>query len=196
MNTRETLEAALAKARTDRDQASAERAKAGTDWRKQDDPTVTYDKVRANWTQADSAWNKANAEVGKLTAALADYMRAEEHARNRATLEAAVARTRAERERADAALAAAARARAERDKVAAVTAARAERRAGNNDRRKPASDRRKRNDDRRNQGSQPGNTSTAINEWTEAVNSYNKADAEWNKAVMALVEFNRASGKR
>ena len=42
MNAREKIEAALAKARADREKASEDRAKAGANWRKQDDASATY----------------------------------------------------------------------------------------------------------------------------------------------------------
>ena len=191
MNTRENIEAALAQARADCERASAERAKAGTDWRKQNDPTVTYDKVRSNWGQADAAWNKANAEVTKLATALAELDHVEGAARKRAALEAAVARARVDREKADAALAAVAKARAEREKIKAAAVARAERRGSENDRRKPGHDRRKSAADRRNTASGAGRADSATREWTDAVNSYNKADADWNKARAALADFIR-----
>lgn len=54
MNAREKIEAALAKARANREKASEDRAKAGANWRKQDDASATYDEVRSNWTRADA----------------------------------------------------------------------------------------------------------------------------------------------
>jgi len=196
MNAREKLEAALAQARADRDQASAERAKAGVDWRKDADASVTYEKVRSNWTLADAAWNKANAVVEKLGADLADLERAEEGARKRATLEAAVAKARTERDKADAVFAAVVRARAEREKNAAAAPARVERRSGDADRRKPDSDRRKFKGNRRHAESKSSGPDTPVNEWAEAVNNFNKADAEWNRARAALAELNHPASKR
>jgi hypothetical protein len=196
MTAREKLEAALAQARADRDRASAERAKAGVDWRKHADASVTYDKVRSNWTQADAEWNKANAIVEKLSAELAAVERVEEKTRKRAELEAAVAKARAERDKADAAFAAVVRQRAERDKNAAAAPARVERRGGDADRRKPNADRRKFRGNRRNAQAAPAGPATPANEWADAVNTFNKADAEWNRARAALAELNRTDSKR
>ncbi len=195
MNTREQYEAALAQARIERDRASAERTKAGIGWRTHADASVTYDKVRANWTKADAEWDKANAVVQKIRAILADLKRAEERALTRATLEAAVATARTERDKADAAFAAVVKARAEQEKNAAAAAARAERRASDAARRKPNADRRKVKGDRRNAAPRPGALDTAAIEWTQAVNNYNKADAEWNRASAALAELNRIDSK-
>src|SRR4051812_34724002 len=106
MRTREEIEAALAQARVDREAAAADRAKAGSTWRKQDDADLTYDKVRSSWVQADADWNEANARIEKLTADLAELDRAANLTEQRAQLEAAVAGARVERDKADAALAA------------------------------------------------------------------------------------------
>ncbi len=196
MNAREKLEAALAQARADRDQASAVRAKAGVDWRKHADASVTYEKIRSNWTEADADWNRANAVVEKLGAALADLERVEEKARKRAVLEAAVAHARAERDKADAAFAAVVRARAEREKNAAAAPARVERRGSDAERRKPGADRRKLKGNRRNAQPVPSGLDTPANEWAAAVNNFNQADAEWNRARAALAEMSHPDSKR
>lgn len=196
MGTLEQIEAALAQARADREQAAGERAKAGANWRKQDDASLTYDKVRSNWVQADAAWNHASSEIDKLTAALSDYHRTNTLARQRAALEAAVAKTRAERDKADTALAAVARARAEREKKPAVAPASVERRGTANDRRKPSSDRRQSRRERRHLEPQAVKVENTATDWHDAVSQYNKADAEWNRARATLAQFNRVNIKR
>lgn len=190
MNAREKIEAALAKARADREKASEDRARAGANWRKQDDASVTYDKVRSNWVQADAAWNNANAEIEKLTAALAEVERTESLMQSRAALEAAVARAKIERDKADTALALVAKARAEREKEAAAAQARVERRSGDAERRKPNSDRRQATTSRRH-SAKTDNTDSPGNTWSEAVKNYNRADAEWNKARAALAALTK-----
>ena len=188
MTPREQIEAALAQSRAERDKAAAERATAGVEWRKQEDAkvtNVTYNKVRSDWVRADAEWNRANAAVDKLTAALAELSRAESIAYQRVTLEAAVTKTRTERDKADAALAAVARARADREKTAGAAPAPVERRGGNNERRK-----------RRDQQAQPGNIDNAAKEWNDAVANYNRAEAEWNRARAALAEFNKVNSKK
>src|SRR3954451_1711718 len=119
MTPREKLEAALAEARANRDQAAAARTKAGTEWRNpQEDPTATYPKVRSAWALADAEWNMANALIEKLTAQLKDLDRTDSIAQQRAALEATFIKARTQHEKANAALAGAARDRAERDDAA------------------------------------------------------------------------------
>ena len=195
MSTREKIEAALAQARADREKAAADRVTAGATWRKQDDASVTYDKVRSNWVQADAEWNRANSEVEKLSAALVELVRTETVAHKRTELEAAVAKTRAERDKADAALAAVARARAERESIAAAPAP-VERRGSANDRRKSGSDRRMDRGDRRNLQAKPDKIEDAVGQWTGAVANYNRAEAEWNRARAALAEFIKLNSKK
>src|SRR3954471_15590563 len=152
MITHEQLETALAQARVERDKAAVDRAAAGVEWRKQEDAkvtNVTFNKVRSAWVSADAEWNRANAEVEKLTAALADLTLSATVAQQRARLTAIVANARIERDKADAELATVARARAEREQGTATTQIAVERRATANDRRKPGFDRRKQKGERR-----------------------------------------------
>jgi len=193
MNPLEKLEAALAQARADRDKASAERAKLGTDWRKQEAAGVSYDQYRARWAELDGQWNKANALVEKLEAEFAALQRAEEKSRKRAELEAALAAATAELERANKAFVAATKARAGGDTNAAP--ARAERRANATDRRKPGFDRRKAQGDRRS-AKPAGGPDARASAWSDIVNNYNKADAAVNRARAALAELDRAERKR
>jgi chromosome segregation ATPase len=193
MNPREKLEATLAQARADRDKAGAERAKLGTDWRKQEAAGVSYDQYRARWAELDTAWNKANALVEKLEADLAALQRAEEKSRKRADLEATLAAAIANLDKANKAFVAATKARAEGN--AAPVPARAERRGNAVDRRKPGFDRRKAQGDRRSAKSAAAPDARA-SAWAEIVNSYNKADAAVNRARAALAELDRAERKR
>src|SRR3954468_15475884 len=183
MTPREKLEAALAEARINRDQAAAARTKAGTEWRNpQEDPTATYPKVRSAWELADAEWNKASALIEKLTAQLKDLERTESIAQQRAALEAAFVKARTQHEKANAALAEAARARAEQDNSASSTPAQTNRRESKTDRRKPANDRRKTPGDRRNAQTSAPQAATAVKPWTESVAEYNKAETELNRA--------------
>jgi len=197
MSTRAQIEAALAKARANRDEAAAARAKAGAEWRNQpSDPTATYPKVRSAWALADAEWNMANALIEKLTAQLKELEHAETIAQQRAALEAAVAKARVERDKADAALAAAARARAERESDPAAAPVKVERRSSPTDRRKPGNDRRKNPGDRRAPQATAAPAVDGAKRWNDAVAAYNKAEAEYNRARTALAEFNRVNTKK
>ena len=200
MITHEQLETALAQARAERDKAAVDRAAAGVEWRKQEDAkvtNVTFNKVRSAWVNADAEWNRANAEVEKLTAALADLTLSATVAQQRRRLEAIVANARIERDKADAELATVARARAERENGTATTPIAVERRASSNDRRKPGSDRRKHKGERRTRhAARLDGAAIAAKEWTDAVAHYNKADAEWNRARAVLAEFNKQHLKK
>jgi hypothetical protein len=200
MSTREQLETALAQARAERDKAAVDRAAAGVEWRKQEDAkvtNVTFNKVRSAWVSADAEWNRANAEVEKLTAALAAVTLSATVAQQRARLEAIIANARIERDTADAELATVARARAERENGTATTPIAVERRASSKERRKPGSDRRKHKGERRTkQAARQDGAAIAAKEWNDAVAHYNKADAEWNRARAALAEFNKLHAKK
>jgi hypothetical protein len=197
MNTREKIEAALAQARANRDEAAAARNRAGTEWRnQQEDPTATYPKVRSAWALADAEWTMANAAIEKLTAQLKEFEQSEGLAQQRAALEAAVAKARAERDKADATLAAAARARAERESATVSATQQVERRASDQDRRKAGSDRRKNTGDRRSAQAGPARADVAVQNWNAAVANYNMAEAEFNRARAALAEFNRLHARK
>jgi len=200
MSSHEQLETALAQARAERDKAAVDRAAAGVEWRKQEDAkvtNVTFNKVRSAWVSADAEWNRANAEVEKLTAALADFTLSVTVAQQRARLAAIVANARIERDKADAELATVARARAEREKGTATTPIAVERRSSGKDRRKPGSDRRKHKGERRTrQAARLDGAALAAKEWNDAVAHYNKADHEWNRARAVLAEFNKQHIKK
>lgn len=196
MNARENIRAALAQAHADREKAAADRAKAGANWRNQDDASVTYDKVRSNWVQADAEWNRASALIEKLGVEFKDLERMDTLLQQRTALEAALVRTRAERDKADTALAAVARARAEREQTPTAAPAPVERRGTANERRKPRSERRQNPAERRLAGLKATSPDSTIKDWNDAVSHYNTADAEWNRARAALAEFNRANSQR
>ena len=138
----------------------------------------------AEWRQKRLMHGLATREA----AALAGVERTESLMHDRAALEAAVAKAKIERDKADAALALAAKARAERDKDAAIAQAQVEQRSGDAERRKPNSDRRKATASRRNAGAK---AAVSGNTWSEAVNNYNRADAEWNKTRAALAALTK-----